>query len=39
VFARVWDAAHADAAATISRHLPILPSRASIPYLTEPWYC
>ena len=38
VFARVWDAAHADAE-TVRRHLPVLPSRASIPYLTEPWYC
>ncbi|MEX1127567.1 MAG: CUAEP/CCAEP-tail radical SAM protein [Vicinamibacterales bacterium] len=39
IFARVRDAAHAGADATIRRHLPILPSRASIPYLTEPWYC
>jgi radical SAM superfamily enzyme YgiQ (UPF0313 family) len=39
IFARVRDAAHAGADTTIRRHLPILPSRASIPYLTEPWYC
>jgi radical SAM superfamily enzyme YgiQ (UPF0313 family) len=39
IFARVREAAHAGAVTTIRRHLPILPSRASIPYLTEPWYC
>ena len=41
VFARVWVAAHAhaEAEAPTRRPLPILPARASIPYLTEPWYC
>jgi radical SAM superfamily enzyme YgiQ (UPF0313 family) len=39
IFARVRDAAEAGGDTTIRRHLPILPSRASIPYLTEPWYC
>jgi radical SAM superfamily enzyme YgiQ (UPF0313 family) len=38
VFGRVWDAAHAGTEAPLHR-TPILPSRASIPYLTEPWYC
>ena len=39
VFARVWEAAHADAPAPVYRRQPVLPARASIPYLTEPWYC
>lgn len=41
VFARVWDAAHAHAAArpAPARYVPVLPDRATIPYLTEPWYC
>jgi radical SAM superfamily enzyme YgiQ (UPF0313 family) len=39
VFSRVRDAAHAGGDSAIRRYLPILPSRASIPYLTEPWYC
>ncbi len=41
VFARVWEAAHAHAALepSLRRQLPVLPARASIPYLTEPWYC
>jgi radical SAM superfamily enzyme YgiQ (UPF0313 family) len=41
VFARLWDAAHAfaDAAAPARRELPVLADRATIPYLTEPWYC
>jgi radical SAM superfamily enzyme YgiQ (UPF0313 family) len=41
VFARVWEAAHAhaDAQPPRRRPLPILPSRATVPYLTEPWYC
>jgi radical SAM superfamily enzyme YgiQ (UPF0313 family) len=41
VFARVWQAAHAFAGVQAPARcaLPILPSRATIPYLTEPWYC
>ena len=39
VFARVWEAAHAGVETPIRPRLPILPARASIPYLTEPWYC
>jgi radical SAM superfamily enzyme YgiQ (UPF0313 family) len=39
VFARVWDAAHADAQIPLFRQHTVLPARASIPYLTEPWYC
>ena len=41
VFARVWEAAHTQAgtAGMPARHLPVLVDRATIPYLTEPWYC
>jgi radical SAM superfamily enzyme YgiQ (UPF0313 family) len=39
VFARVWEAACADAETPLHRQEPVLPARASIPYLTEPWYC
>ena len=41
VFARVWGAAHefAGVPAPPRRTMPILPSRATVPYLTEPWYC
>ena len=39
VFDRVWQAAHADAGTASAHRQPVLPSRASIPYLTEPWYC
>ena len=39
VFDRVWEAAHAEAETPLYRQQPVLPSRASIPYLTEPWYC
>lgn len=41
VFARVWAGAHGFAGvdAPARRELPILPSRATVPYLTEPWYC
>jgi len=39
IFAGVRDAVDVGGDTTIPRHLPILPSRASIPYLTEPWYC
>jgi radical SAM superfamily enzyme YgiQ (UPF0313 family) len=40
VFARVWALAH-DAAGRESRMRPQppLPSRATVPYLNEPWYC
>ena len=37
MFARAWEAAHR--AAGLSRPVPVLASRASIPFLTEPWYC
>ena len=41
VFSRVWEAAHAYAGVEppARRELPILPARATVPYLTEPWYC
>jgi len=41
VFDRVWDAAHAQAGVEppARRALPVLPARATVPYLTEPWYC
>jgi len=41
VFGRVWDVAHAHAgvASSARRAMPILADRATIPYLTEPWYC
>ena len=40
VFARVWDAAHACAeAGPAAPRMPILAARATVPYLTEPWYC
>jgi radical SAM superfamily enzyme YgiQ (UPF0313 family) len=41
VFAQVWEAAHdhAGIAAPLRRSMPILPARATVPYLTEPWYC
>jgi len=38
MFARVWDLAHAAAGRTIAPRDP-LPSRATVPYLNEPWYC
>jgi radical SAM superfamily enzyme YgiQ (UPF0313 family) len=38
VFARVWDLAHAAAGRVPPVREP-LPSRATIPYLNEPWYC
>jgi radical SAM superfamily enzyme YgiQ (UPF0313 family) len=37
-FAQLWDAAH-DAAARPAPPLPLLISRAAVPFLTEPWYC
>ena len=39
VFARVWEAAYGEAQTALHRQQPVLPARASIPYLTEPWYC
>jgi hypothetical protein len=41
VFARVWDAAHRHAAVDPPARspVPILAARATVPYLTEPWYC
>jgi len=40
IFEKIWraanDAAHVDAA---PRVLPVLASRATVPYLNEPWYC
>jgi hypothetical protein len=38
VFARVWALAHEAAGVAAPRRDP-LPSRATIPYLNEPWYC
>jgi len=38
VFARVWTLAH-DAAGLAAPSRDPLPSRATIPYLNEPWYC
>jgi radical SAM superfamily enzyme YgiQ (UPF0313 family) len=40
IFARVWETAHAHAeVAAPARHDQVLVSRATIPYLNEPWYC
>ena len=38
VFARAWEIAHAAAGLAIPPREP-LPSRATVPYLNEPWYC
>jgi radical SAM superfamily enzyme YgiQ (UPF0313 family) len=38
VFAHVWDLAHA-AAGVLPPPRDPLPSRATVPYLNEPWYC
>jgi radical SAM superfamily enzyme YgiQ (UPF0313 family) len=38
VFARVWTLAH-DAAGLAPPSREPLPSRATVPYLNEPWYC
>ena len=38
VFARAWKIAHAAAGVAIPPREP-LPSRATVPYLNEPWYC
>jgi len=29
----------AEAAGLAAKDLPVLASRATVPYLTEPWYC
>jgi hypothetical protein len=40
IFQRIEDAAFAAASGGITRSaLPVLPSRAAVPYLNEPWYC
>ena len=41
VFARVWRAAHRAEGVEAQEipDLPVLPSLAAIPFLTEPWYC
>jgi radical SAM superfamily enzyme YgiQ (UPF0313 family) len=41
VFSRVWDAAHRHAGVEPPQRceVPVLRARATIPYLTEPWYC
>ncbi len=40
-FERIWDSAVrvADNALASNRDLPVLVSRAAVPYLNEPWYC
>jgi hypothetical protein len=38
MFGRVWELAHAAAGLSVPPREP-LPSRATIPYLNEPWYC
>jgi radical SAM superfamily enzyme YgiQ (UPF0313 family) len=38
MFARVWALAH-EAAGRLAPTLEPLPSRATVPYLNEPWYC
>ena len=40
IFARIWKAAHEAVGMTAEFGTqPVLPSRATIPYLSEPWYC
>jgi len=39
IFERVWEVTWAAAGASSLPDLPNLPARATIPYLTEPWYC
>jgi radical SAM superfamily enzyme YgiQ (UPF0313 family) len=39
VFARVWDAAHEAAGLTVPPRTAPIRSRATVPYLNEPWYC
>ena len=38
-FAQVWEATRAADRTTRLPELPDVPARATIPYLTEPWYC
>jgi radical SAM superfamily enzyme YgiQ (UPF0313 family) len=38
MFARVWTCAHESAGVPLPDRRP-LPSRATVPYLNEPWYC
>jgi radical SAM superfamily enzyme YgiQ (UPF0313 family) len=39
-FERIWHAASLAAGRSIEESaLPLLPSRATVPYLNEPWYC
>ncbi len=39
IFEQVWDATRAAQGVPPRADLPDLPARATIPYLTEPWYC
>lgn len=44
IFQRVWDLAHQAYHDSVSEHLKVAwsdqaPPRASVPFLTEPWYC
>ncbi len=39
IFEQVWEATRAADGTSRLPDLPDLPSRATIPYLTEPWYC
>jgi radical SAM superfamily enzyme YgiQ (UPF0313 family) len=40
LFDRIWELAHETAGLTPPpRSRPVLPARAAIPYLEEPWYC
>jgi radical SAM superfamily enzyme YgiQ (UPF0313 family) len=39
LFDRIWALAHAAAGRDAARAAPPLPSRSTVPYLNEPWYC
>ena len=39
IFEQVWEVTRAAAGSNCLPDLPDLPARATIPYLTEPWYC
>ena len=39
IFELIWEATRATEGAPVLPDLPDLPPRATIPYLTEPWYC
>jgi hypothetical protein len=41
IFARIREAARAAAglASVAEKAQPVLPARAAVPYLNEPWYC